>query len=411
MARVSCVRLSYPNTPYMVKLNFIQCACSDVVYMSILQFGQQLFAMRYVRIEAAELAEASIACRTLKRFFVTVNAFVGDQARELAESLFAHTALVWLFARMHTQMRFQIAELDEFLVAHGAFEELRCIRVDQHVNVKMIASLEFPAASIAIERQIPIFRIVFDFHDVSMRLLLLMLLLLLSFCLGLASKIAIAARQSLQHFVCHQILHIADAVRIHRLIAVHFVRTLMGTQCTRLMEFHGTCGAFVGPEIEMGALVCFQSGQLAEIFGAQIACVGLFVGVDAIVRLQIALLAERLEANGAFERCGLFVRMTFHVNGQSIVVGEILAANGAFVLLSNGDHIGGGRTCRCHRHRHRRCGCGRQCCCRNMLILLIRIGDGVQFHIVDVVLYEIGGNRTDLLIVREEIQRSIVLYD
>lgn len=46
-----------------------------------------------------------------------------------------------------------------------------------------------------------------------------------------------------------------------------------------------------------------------------------------------------------------------------------------------------------------------------MLIMLIRIGDCVQFHIVDVVLYEIGGDRTDLLVVREEIQRRLVLYD
>lgn len=46
-----------------------------------------------------------------------------------------------------------------------------------------------------------------------------------------------------------------------------------------------------------------------------------------------------------------------------------------------------------------------------MLVLLIRIGDCVQFHIVYVVLYEIGGDRTDLLVVREEVQRRIILYD
>lgn len=88
-----------------------------------------------------------------------------------------------------------------------------------------------------------------------MRLLLLLVLLLLSFCFRLAAQITIATRQSLQHFIRHHIFHIADTVRIHRLVAVHFVRALMGTQPTRLMKFHGACGAFVGPEIEMGALM------------------------------------------------------------------------------------------------------------------------------------------------------------
>lgn len=107
--------------------------------------------MRYVRIETAELAKASIACGTLKRFFVAVDALVGYQTAQLAEAFFTHTALVWFFARMDTQMRLQIAQLHEFLVAHGAFKELRCIRMDQHMNVEMIASFEFSAASIAIE--------------------------------------------------------------------------------------------------------------------------------------------------------------------------------------------------------------------------------------------------------------------
>lgn len=186
-----------------------------------------------------------------------------------------------------------------------------------------------------------------------MRLLLVLLLLLLSFCFRLTAQITIAAGQSLQHFVRHHIFHVADAVRIHRLVAVHFVRTLMGTQRARLMKFHRACGAFVGPEVEMGALMGLQTAQLAKIFCAEIACVRFFVGMDSIVCLQIALLAETLEANGALERRWLLVRMAFHVNGQSIVVGEILATNGALVVLGNGDHIGGGRTGRCHRHRHR----------------------------------------------------------
>lgn len=122
-----------------------------MVCLPILQFGQQLFAMRYVRIEAAELAEASIACRALERFFVAVDAFVCYQTAQLAKAFITHTTLVWLFARMNAQMRFQIAQLHEFLVAHGAFEELRRIRMDQHMNIEMVASLEFPAASIAIE--------------------------------------------------------------------------------------------------------------------------------------------------------------------------------------------------------------------------------------------------------------------
>lgn len=122
-----------------------------MVCSAILQFGQQLLAMRYVRIETAELAKASIARGTLKRFFVAVDAFVGYQTAQLAEALITHAALVRLLARMDTQMRLQIAQLHEFLVAHGAFEELRRIRMDQHMNVEMIAPFEFSAASIAIE--------------------------------------------------------------------------------------------------------------------------------------------------------------------------------------------------------------------------------------------------------------------
>lgn len=98
------------------------------------------------------MAKASIARGTLKWFFIAVDAFVCYQTAQLAKTLFAHTALVWLFARMDTQMCFQIAQLHEFLIAHGALEELRCICVDEHVNVEVIASFEFPAAAIAIER-------------------------------------------------------------------------------------------------------------------------------------------------------------------------------------------------------------------------------------------------------------------
>lgn len=322
-------------------------------------------------------------------------------------------------------MRLQIAQLDEFLVAHRALEELRRIRMYQHVYVQVIPSLKLSAAAVAVERQIAVLRIVLDLdHPVRVLFVDRPPLRLLRFaCDGL-----FGARQPLQHLVRHHVLHF-----VHRCVRIgdgggrfDFVRALVRAQRARLVELLRARVAFVRPKVEMGALVRLQAAQLAKVLGAQVARVRLFVGVDAIVRLQVALLAECFEANGALEGGGLFVVVPFHVDHEAIVVDERLLANAALVLLRHGDDVGGGagrvdagqrRILLLHnvvRYDGRGLGGlsrggGRGCRRHNMLIL-VRI-DRIQFDIVDVVLDEIRGDRSDLLVVGKEVQCAAVVFD